>query len=109
MKCDTCGSELTKAMFHGVYCYVCANSEIVKAHNKKGDLIFLMRKMRIKSKKPRFKSDIIHKAEATPEGVYYRCNHAIGKLSNDQLIHKTNWKLGKKITCKNCRRHLYKR
>ena len=56
----------------------------------------------------RFKTDIVHKAEATPRGVYYRCNHAIGTLSTEQLLQKTNWK-AKKITCKNCRRFLYKR
>ena len=58
-----------------------------------------------------FKTSIIHKAEATRQGVYYACNHAVGTLSTEQLLKKTNWKIGShKITCKNCRkRYLYKR
>jgi hypothetical protein len=58
--------------------------------------------------KTKFKTNIVHKADATPKGVYYACIHAIGDLSTEQLIQKTNWR-GKKITCKNCRkRYLYK-
>lgn len=51
----------------------------------------------------KFKTNIVHKAETTRRGVYYRCNHAVGKLSEEQLLKKTNWR-GKKITCKNCRK-----
>lgn len=57
----------------------------------------------------RFKTNIVHKAEATPNGVFYSCIHAVGKLDTQQLLKKTNWR-GKKITCKNCRkRYLFKR
>jgi hypothetical protein len=65
----------------------------------------------LRNKVVRFKTNIIHKAEATNHGVYYRCNHAVGALSEAQLLHKTNWKIGShKITCKNCRkRYLHKR
>ena len=67
--------------------------------------------MPLKNKVMRFKTNIIHKAEATTHGVYYRCNHAIGALSPQQLLKKTNWRIGShKITCKNCRkRYLFKR
>lgn len=56
----------------------------------------------------KFKTDIVHKADATPEGVYYACIHAVGTLDKQQLRYKTNW-FKKKITCKNCRkRYLHK-
>ena len=48
----------------------------------------------------KFKTKIVHKAEATKEGVYYACIHAVGRLTSEQLWKKTNWR-GKKITCKN--------
>jgi len=58
----------------------------------------------------KFKTNIVHKAEATRDGVYYACNHAVGVLSTEQLLKKTNWRRNKVITCKNCRkRYLYKR
>ena len=57
----------------------------------------------------RFKTLKVHKYKATKEGVYYLCNQAVGRLSPEQLIKKTNWKLGKRITCKNCRKRLYER
>ncbi len=57
----------------------------------------------------KFKTDIVHKVDIRKNGVYYMCNHAIGVLSTEQLLNKTNWK-GRKITCKNCRkRYLFKR
>lgn len=57
----------------------------------------------------KFKTNIVHKAETTREGIYYMCLHAVGRLSQEQLLKKTNWRF-KKITCKNCRkRYLFKR
>ena len=65
-------------------------------------------KIPLKNKVVRFKTNIVHKAEATPKGVYYACIHAVGVLSSEQIMKKTNWKR-KRITCKNCRkRYLHK-
>jgi len=57
----------------------------------------------IKEKEIKFKSDKRHKAKVTPEGIYYACNSAVGKLSRQQQRKKTNL-FGKRITCVNCRR-----
>jgi len=51
-----------------------------------------------------------HKAKLTPKGIYYACNTALGKLSEEQIEKRTNIKHGTKITCKNClKHHKYKR
>lgn len=63
----------------------------------------------LKENKTKFKTNKVHKAEATLKGIYYACNHAIGVLTNQQIDYKTNWKHGKKITCKNCIKKRYLR
>ena len=48
-----------------------------------------------------FKSKIIHQIEWYNKEPYYYCNRAVGKLSGQQIIFKTNQVQGK-VTCKNC-------
>lgn len=52
----------------------------------------------------KFKTKIIHKIEWRDDEPYYRCNHAVGVLSGQQIIFKTNSCYKKKVTCKNCRK-----
>lgn len=53
----------------------------------------------------KFKTNIVHKTVTVEGRVFYRCNQAVGELSKEQLIEKTNyWKVKRRITCKNCRK-----
>lgn len=56
----------------------------------------------------KFKTNKVHLYEFRDRGYYYGCNHAVGKLSQDQLENKTA-KYGKRITCKNCKKWYMKK
>ena len=51
-----------------------------------------------------FKTNIVHKLIWIDKKPYYRCNHAVGKLSGQQIIWKTAGTFKKRVTCKNCRK-----
>jgi len=52
----------------------------------------------------KFKTNIVHRIQWKEKHPYYRCNHAVGVLSGQQIILKTNSCLKKRVTCKNCNR-----
>ena len=45
----------------------------------------------------------IHKIVWRERKPYYRCNRAVGVLSGQQIIFRTN-SSGKRVTCKNCKK-----
>lgn len=55
--------------------------------------------------KMKFKTKIVHKIEWINGSPYYLCNHAVGVLSGQQIILKTNACNQNKVTCKNCMKH----
>ena len=56
----------------------------------------------------RFKTNKVHRLIFRDCKPYYACNRAVGKLSREQIMNKTNL-IKRKITCENCRKyHKYK-
>jgi hypothetical protein len=51
----------------------------------------------------RFKTKIRHDIVRIYGKYYYKCNHAVGSLSKEQIKNKTAYN-NFKITCKNCKR-----
>lgn len=51
----------------------------------------------------KFKTNIRHRVVRIYGKYYYRCNHAVGKLSKEQIFSKTGYK-SIEVTCKNCLR-----